>query len=232
MPTLKIFSVAFLFLSLSGFAGDDALDALYKQPFELNRSQCIPASVDRVQRKLLDYSDYHVIDEGFRKDERIFRIDMIRSRHQPQPGATPERRIDLVAVQMRPMNLNDPSYFPSFVLQCEMDSSAIAQGKKVVQTCLLRKDRGHYGISEFESTVEVTPDPDCSSPNSTRITYDLQITSNSEDVRQIRGAVLRVPGFNNKILDKIFNEERFFKTYYSDFYEEVIHQVSQPNPTD
>jgi len=201
--------------------------------------RCIDRSVElsNIRDLLLAYNDYHLIDDimgpelaiklgPIKRKIRAVRMEKSKSftlKTQFKEGRPIHRNI--IQFVLRPLNLKneDNDVFPHFHTYCTI------QGKEegLTQSCkLITKIRkngiqtqlARFALNDFNSTIDVIKHgPRCK--DSLQINYHIQLLTNVPEVNLIK---TRIAGIFVPFVNLIFDEQKFFESYYNSFYNLLI----------
>lgn len=182
--------------------------------------RCVPAAIDRVHATITDFASYSTLP-GARLQYDIPgfgsmpMLTMTKSKPRYSVRLATQTNA-LIGVELRPTNLGDAAYYPRFILQC---SSAFDSSTHFKFVCSLNKNLIHYGLQDFNSSLDVQANaPECAG-GQTRLVYRLALDSNSHDVAEIKDKVTQPYGPIGGLIRQFFNEDSFFRGYYSNFYD-------------
>lgn len=195
-------------------------------------TRCVPASIDRAHKWITNYEDYSNQSKipGARYAiklpvaDQIPLLTMIKS--QARFAIRSETRTDgFTWVVLQPTNLTDQNVYPKFLLHC---TSSIDSPDHFSHKCSLDKTKPHYGLDDFQSTLEANGASAICGSNKTMLTYRLTLESNTRDVDAIKNAATAPLGRTlGPAVASLFNEDRFFRSYYVNFYDSWAKALEQ-----
>ncbi|MCC6278389.1 MAG: hypothetical protein IT289_10795 [Oligoflexia bacterium] len=198
----------------------------------ISNNRCVLYNADTVHKRIVDYDSYKDLDDGIVFDLnlnanangliKIPAIDMVKSqsRFETVPG---RNTLAKVLVTLQPMNVSDGSVYPRFVMQCQ---STWVSDTSFNHQCDILPQYPTYGLVGFSSRLSVIEKPG-SCANGSHLDYSLLLRSESSHITAIKGAVTQELKKKFAILpanvlrgavDRLFDEETFFKSYYTEFY--------------
>jgi hypothetical protein len=126
-------------------------------------------------------------------------------------------------VVLQPVNLTNGSLYPRFLLDCKVEWSGSGKFK---QLCSMMREKQHFGLDDLRITVDASAGASESAnrckPSETDVRIRVDLVANPAQVQQIKDAVLAPAGLLAPLIEKLFDEEGFFKSYFDFLYSEWL----------
>ena len=243
--------LSLLFVSLIPFSSfADGLPPVVLPPKDDVR--CLPARVTaaKAHASITDYANY-VNLPGASYKVRIGRLQteyelLVMTSSNPTyqvreiDADSPVRTEASVRVVLQPVNVRRFENCPRFTLKCDSHRNDAGSFE---QTCRLDPAKDHYGVDAFFSMLKVrelqTGEADlvCADQErreglpagalSTRLSFHLEMTMNSENVQSIKEEALApFPALVRPFALALFDERSFFTNFYMNFYNGWLKSVS------
>jgi hypothetical protein len=157
-------------------------------------------------------------------------IDMVKSKSSPAQVLPGRDTDDNVVVELQPVATNNTALWPKLYMNCV---SHWTGDKFFTHECKQLTDQAHFALDDFHSEMTAQEGgADCS--NGSRLKYTLTLVSNTQQVELIKQEAVNV--FQKKYplifkdlvklaVNTLFNEEDFFRTYYTGFYERWVASI-------
>lgn len=221
-------TLALTLITSSGFA--------LAKPVPIEDTKCVKASVEKAHDATVNYAAYasspgsaYAIQITSTRSMTL--LTMVKSQARFKDPKDPTKLLEpeqvakeirygvpsdaFVLVTLRPTNLNEGRYYPSFVMRC---TTAFPAQNRFTHHCEMLRDKPHYGLQNFTSDLSVSQDG-CPATEPTRLSYNLVLDSNEAEVDQIKAKVLEPAGpVLGPIIGALFDVESFFTNYYVNFY--------------
>ena len=114
-------------------------------------------------------------------------------------------------------DLSSKEFFPRFFLNCDskkISDQAFQLVCKQDQTALKKYT---YAISRFDSLLKLSTNSGRCKDGRVLLEFGLNISTNDQEVAKVKEAV--AGGFPSMFIDRVFNEDQFFKMYFKNFYD-------------
>ena len=203
--------IASFLVSITSFADVTTID----------EHHCITASIDKVQKFFSDYNSYSSLPGSTYSIMGIQAISMVKSQSSVASETSTSKEA-LAWIVLQPLNITDPTLYPRFLLKCNEKWNGTSS---YIQQCDLQSDKQHFGLDTLSTTISGhSPDSSCS-PNELGIQVHVVLNPNSSQVQQIKDAALAPAGILKPIIEKLFNEDSFFKSYFHNVYDSWINAL-------
>ncbi len=225
MKLFKILVLTLSFITLNSFAKSTVIED----------QKCLDVTSDLVGKALLDYGTYKNTDNQLKFDIEVLGlqlrfVDMIKSEAYPIMN-NGEVSKTIVQFVFQALNLTKSELFPHFHLLCLTNAKTAG---RFAQKCDLIENYEKNGatlklprfaMKNFTSLIVAQDNAPACPKGKTLLTYKVNIDTDDAEVFKIKTEVSM--GFTPlaRIIDKIFDESTFFRTYYVNFYDAWIKQL-------
>lgn len=222
----KILQVCLLMLSLPSFAAVVVIQG----------EQCIKATHVQVAKSLINYSNYHKIDDkmryGFSFLGTFYKfVEMVQSdqlsmtTNRTSQGITTS---SYIYITFRPFNLKEASkLYPRSTLKCDTALNRLGyyQNCKMVPFYAQAPD-GNFAFNDIEIDITVLKySPKCYN-DQVNLVYKAIVDTNKADVNAIKeGVITSLVGSTGPVavsfrntLNTYFNDDTFFRNYFNRFF--------------
>ncbi len=208
MRTTKKLTLLTLLVSLNSYAT------------EIHEHHCVDSGIEKVHQLLTRYSEYSTMNGSKYSvslaGTEVDLIQMIKSQAKPITS-TEAMSENLVWLVLQPALIDNAKLYPRFLLDCKVNWSA---RNSFTQKCTLQKDKQHFGLSDLTINLLIqTQDPLCKA-GSTGMKMDFRIDGNSDEIDQIKKATLGPAGILSPLISTFFDEDAFFRNYFSHLYDQ------------
>jgi hypothetical protein len=186
----------------------------------IDDKRCVSADAKLVHKSITAYENYSSLPgASFKiKLKRIGTVTLLSmEKSQLKMKVSTESGTDAnVWVVLRPMEVEDGAYYPKFLIHC---TSTVDAADHFTHGCQLAKDKLHYGLDDFQSTLTAAQGSRECPAGQTYLDYRLVLVANEKHVEQIKAKAVEPYGVLGYIVALLFDEEAFFRDYYRNFYE-------------
>lgn len=219
---MRILSVGFVFcVVLSGL-----LSAPRARATEIVTRQCVPSGVKNVNGLFTRYDQYASLS-GSEYSMGLAGVDVTLMKMTKSQAKvvlqTDTASRHYVWVVLQPVNLTNGSLYPRFLLDCKVDWSG---GTRFRQLCNMMREKQHFGLDDLRITVEAVAggadSGNACKPSETDVKIRVILEANPAHVQRIKDAVLAPAGILAPLIEKLFDEEGFFKSYFDFLYSEWL----------
>jgi hypothetical protein len=204
MKKLMLFSILFL-------------SANYCEAKEFNKFECVDSDLGSVQKLFTRYSEYstmkgsdYVINLG---GAEFPMIRMIKSQSRELSKSETDSE-NFVWIVLQPSNLTDASLYPRFLLKCKTQLFETV----FLQNCEIQKDKQKFGLNGMTINLVATHNHPACKSGQTALGIQIKTEINTNEVENIKLAVLKPAGPLAPLVAKLFNEESFFSSYFNHLY--------------
>lgn len=206
----------FVFLVFMNGSGGEA------RATEILTRQCVPAGVKNVHTLFTRYSQYSSLP-GSEYNMSLAGVDvtlMKMTKSQAKVvSQTDAKSQHYVWVVLQPVNLTEGSLYPRFLLDCGVEWIGSSRFK---QNCALMRDKQHFGLDDLRISVEAASGGNGCKASETDVRIRVTLQANTAQVKQIKDAVLAPAGILAPLIERMFDEEEFFKGYFDYLYAEWL----------
>ena len=175
----------------------------------IEEHHCVSASAAKTFQFLTDYNTYSSRPGAVYKIIGVDALKLTKSQRQSIKNDSTSRD-DYLWLVLQPLNLTDGKLYPRFLLRC---NASWSNSTDFTQTCEMQKDKQHFGLDDFSLSVQASAqDSQCSS--GTGIQLQVILNGNSSDIQKIKDQAFKIAGPLAPMMDQLFNEESFFRSYY------------------
>ena len=187
---------------------------------QISEHHCVKASVDQVYGLFTRYDQYSKMRGAEYQvgmaGVNVTLISMVKSQAKvvSQNGRDGET---LVWIVLQPALVSDASLYPRFLLDCKVKG---AGPDAFSQECLMQKDKQHFGLDDLQIRIGVNARDSRCTQGQSGIQIDVGLAGNPGQIDQIKRSSLGAAGMLAPVLGALFDEDAFFRSYFSYIYGE------------
>ncbi len=188
----------------------------------ISEHHCAPASIQGVHTLFTKYNEYsRMPGAAYTVDLAGVEVELIRmvKSQAKLVSSTGKDSRNNVWMVLQPALVEDGALYPRFLLDCGVKWTG---SNRFDQLCTLQKDKQHFGLDDLKMSVRAIQGEKGCGANQTGIQIDVKMVSNPAHVERIKTGALGAAGVLAPLLSVLFDEDSFFREYFSFIYGEWI----------